>query len=1810
MNSTITRTLDAGASLFSPAEIRVVSLDHLFNSLFIFQTFQNSLKLVSHQTVLISQALIPVGPISEDAFTAYAKLISRHHCLELANVQSFYKEAQKSPFKYFPWKTGHMHFRFLNYSSSEGKADNISRDSSKVPSSSSATIIQQQQRSPDLLRAFQAHRNILGVIGIMHCPSIQDIPATYQEFEKQRAKLYPEACTFRCFAFDPADDQVLQDHNLVASSQTNFIMFPPGDGEHLAHHAEVVMHDFGACLLAELERWMLTASPGAMELHGFIDSVEFNTAGAVVDSSGNSSSVLSLNTSTISSSSSNNIAAGSNTATNAATNAISTTPTTAVVTTSNAATVAPSSSMTISSSSTSSSSSQSETNEMKTKRRYVRLQKLFGDYSLLAGSPLDAQEHYSTAADLARTVGDLVYLSGALEGYAASLALHAATKHDGFGRDVNSVFNDEGRWRSATPHSGSGGGGSSASPATGSGGKAKKKKKKKERSMDETGDGAAEVGSNAPPPTPPQSSPFASSQQRVEGGGAGGGDAPPSTPPVPDENDTHNSSDNEDDDDADLQLSEFKKPKLWDALTKSGIETEIIALYNDSKAALRRRGTLPLLVESDLKLSTFLGSLHGSKARGRVTDLVAGVQIMTGSLPLSEDRLIAYLDAAVALDAVGCHRKQVLLLWQAAEMLKMFQLGVGGVQGCPAAGVARVALEEACLGYRGIRNSTSSSSSTEEGTTTISSSKSSGNDSDSIKQSSRRWWPHVKAGCLESLLGLAISTKQHSQVWDASAKLLRKHSFELNSHRMQSLLENLSAAASHMNIQPKEKVRAGAGPPPLIYLIGAKPLVADAAPARLFMMMGGGDSNGGDGGGQGGSPGGKKGPFLYDPFTEKRKKQQQEQQQQLLKKGQRSSSFSFLRDSQLASKSSKHLGNNNSTTSKSKDASQGNGTSKTTKATTIIQQHDTGHNDDGDDDLIEWVCGELAVVDIEVSNPSSVAIKIDRMTLEVDFHPLIGYNDNDDNNDAVAAATSNGENGVINSNKQRQQEQCWKAQPVSLNIPAHTKPVKIQLEGTPLLAGRFTLVGCKLTGLGGVTWHQPWSRRPLCLAEQLSQPQALYITAPSSLSPGMKQGNSCGSKKALLLTSSSSMSSLTSLKRQYQHRHANNNEYSKDDDDDSDGEDGEVVAVLPPLPKLEASLSAQASITADADADDNGGLGLYVPLSSPTSKIISSSSSSSSTTTTTTTKTHHSSVATMRLLQGQSFSASLVLTNTGKVPIDKVHITLATPPPPTTNGVRRSGNNTIPKIKVVADTLFLNSVLPLSPGHCVGVPITVTADVRHGHVAEDSSLHEFHLEYSSNCSNNNNNNNNNNNDDDDDGVLLLGRKASIQYRVCVVPAVHVTQVAFKDMYIQPTDDGVDSSTRAMAMLVTLANRGHWPLQTWLSSSLTPGTEGEDGLRTNKKNNSTVPPPPRLSSISSLTAPLSVYIEPGRRATVGYIIPTDAQHHQLAELEEKLKKTLIFDDLFSVAPRVAPHNQHQHQRQMHTGMSSLIDQQRQVAAEYLASSISAWYALIDNNTMMVQEEEEEEEEERNGVANKMDNTLISGRVPVAAGEVYNGLTADVLSQLVTPTVHVTITTATDDGSTIGEDGGEEGVSKMVVMTPIAAASSIIPPPPPSSMLMPTVAAAAAAAIVASPSVPAITISTGHSIKLTFKLEAIAASMPSPQHHQQQLVVSVSGDLSCIPVLSCTSDNYHHDTHLQQMNTAAASWAGQHSGLNFDIRLDKGRKEIIREVGICVLVPGVYQIGMSRVDAVIRSATEEENTQKSVLIRVDPCFLKAE
>ncbi|XP_024995624.1 trafficking protein particle complex II-specific subunit 120 homolog [Cynara cardunculus var. scolymus] len=64
------------------------------------------------------------------------------------------------------------------------------------------------------------------------------------------------------------------------------------------------------------------------------------------------------------------------------------------------------------------------------KRRLGRAQKTIGDYCLLAGSPVDANAHYSTALELARLTGDYFWYAGALEGGVCALLMDKAVQRD------------------------------------------------------------------------------------------------------------------------------------------------------------------------------------------------------------------------------------------------------------------------------------------------------------------------------------------------------------------------------------------------------------------------------------------------------------------------------------------------------------------------------------------------------------------------------------------------------------------------------------------------------------------------------------------------------------------------------------------------------------------------------------------------------------------------------------------------------------------------------------------------------------------------------------------------------------------------------------------------------------------------------------------------------------------------------------------------------------------------------------------------------------------------------------------------------------------------------------------------------------------------------------------------------------------------------------------------------------------------------------------------------------------------------------
>lgn len=64
------------------------------------------------------------------------------------------------------------------------------------------------------------------------------------------------------------------------------------------------------------------------------------------------------------------------------------------------------------------------------KRRLGRAQKTIGDYCLLAGSPVDANAHYSTAMELARLTGDFFWYAGAMEGSVCALLIDRVGQKD------------------------------------------------------------------------------------------------------------------------------------------------------------------------------------------------------------------------------------------------------------------------------------------------------------------------------------------------------------------------------------------------------------------------------------------------------------------------------------------------------------------------------------------------------------------------------------------------------------------------------------------------------------------------------------------------------------------------------------------------------------------------------------------------------------------------------------------------------------------------------------------------------------------------------------------------------------------------------------------------------------------------------------------------------------------------------------------------------------------------------------------------------------------------------------------------------------------------------------------------------------------------------------------------------------------------------------------------------------------------------------------------------------------------------------
>lgn len=1063
-------------------------------------------------------------------------------------------------------------------------------------------------------------------------------------------------------------------------------------------------------------------------------------------------------------------------------------------------------------------------------------------------------------------------------------------------------------------------------------------------------------------------------------------------------------------------------------------------------------------------------------------------------LPLPEDRLIALTEAAAVLGTIGAGRKRVLLMWQAVELSKYF-----GFPDTRTLQVAREALEPVAqqaqqhpLGGEGPGAEwTAGRRPLAQEVTTI-----------------PACWGAVRAGCLEATLGLAIYAKRHADVWDAAAALLRDHTKELSTHRMQSLMENLVAAASQM--QANERARPGKGPPPL--LRGPKTRPPPPALAPIWMVEDPSAANATSPGSIQ-SPSSRQSLFLYDPFSARRQKERGE-----------------------ASKKA-------------------------------------GMWPDGDSTAIHWVCGESAALDIEVANPSSVSIQIEKMVLEATFIPAAAAAAVGDSSGAIGAGPTG--DAAAAAAPRPATKSVWKGKPVSLNIPAHTKPVKIQLEGTPLAPGTLILTGCRLTAFGGVSWSQSWSPQPtLNLAKQLSATTKKLSGLPVSHSRGASMsrpppsttataaGGPAGVTSGTTTTSTATSTSVAATAPVGSTTTTAPGAVSTalTTMTTAGAAAPVVVTVLPPLPKLELALYSSTEIDGKSSSQQQ----------QQSSTTIGPSTTS------------------LRVLQGQTINASLVLTNTGTVRIDTVRVELGANTDRTTVHGTTILATTGKKVDFTVDLSPLDRAPSLDPGTSVTLPVTVSAPGTRGsaHI-EEIITENIAVEYSSVHAAGGGGGGASGGstassyvagsvpESRTSGVrrLIPGRKAELDVSVAVAPSLNITHIDFTEVFCTATTRttslssssevprrsssssgsalstirkatllspraGSDTSamksprgaennkggskeeTRglpeadtaaAMAyegkvlMMAEVVNRGRWALETWLG----PPTEAK---REDRNTGGDTP------------SKNKVVIGPGQRATVSYFWDIGAGsassenedsgqdgdegegHNQLNLQGRRIPSSS------SVATSVSNRRQHREQREQQSpnqrsGHRSIKfeDQERQACAAMLAQKVTLHYALPREGGGGAAAQESGTGGSSTGIplstsggtahgtAGSTTSTSTStspftsqtpgspskvpGSIPLIHGEIYNGLTLSTLSMLRPSAISVRISALPLDHTT--EGGASKTTSSSSKVTTTNRTSTVAIP-----MNFPGVAQAGSVPY----SCPALSISLGQPLKVVIEVES--------------------------------------------------------------------------------------------------------------------------
>ena len=253
--------------------------------------------LISNCSIRID--VIPVGDVSPDAFARYLEVLRQCSTIALRDVTPPGSYSRKrSALQGISWSgSGFVRLNFVPVkrmrSSGGGSEADSGDDGSKdgdasfdtsfvvveregggggAPGGESAdsAALRKIDRMGDgvagSLSTLQSHHRAFGVIGVCHCPSTSDLAAAFESEFKLAMRGTPSATVCRCFAFEPSDVQMCVDGGIE-------LTIVPGDRELEGEatfarkqglHIKTVLQTMCTCLIESIDAWLCAPECGPM----------------------------------------------------------------------------------------------------------------------------------------------------------------------------------------------------------------------------------------------------------------------------------------------------------------------------------------------------------------------------------------------------------------------------------------------------------------------------------------------------------------------------------------------------------------------------------------------------------------------------------------------------------------------------------------------------------------------------------------------------------------------------------------------------------------------------------------------------------------------------------------------------------------------------------------------------------------------------------------------------------------------------------------------------------------------------------------------------------------------------------------------------------------------------------------------------------------------------------------------------------------------------------------------------------------------------------------------------------------------------------------------------------------------------------------------------------------------------------------------------------------------------------------------------------------------------------------------------------